>query len=292
MNFRKIEISDAALFEKLDFSGELSCENAFISLLLWRDIYNHSIAVVDGVVYIRSDFGEGEVYSLPFAEDMNAALIRLWNEEGKDITLWAQEGRRFEEFLSLYAEAYDKITDSDYYDYIYNRNNLAELSGKKYHSKRNHISSFSKKYNWSYEPITEQNRDAVLKCANEWYMQRENQDEELETEKAGIKLLLENISSLPISGGAIFVEDKAVAFTVGAPINNEVFNIYIEKCLSDYAEGYAVINREFAAKALSDFSLINREDDMGIEGLRRAKQSYRPIRLVSKYYLKRNFKNA
>ena len=90
---------------------------------------------------------------------------------------------------------------------------------------------------------------------------------------------------LKVKGGAIIIEDSVVAFTLGSPINNDVFDIHIEKALKDYAEAYTVINNEFA-KRLIDYKYLNREDDMGLEGLRKAKLSYKPEIILNKYYCK------
>ena len=94
------------------------------------------------------------------------------------------------------------------------------------------------------------------------------------------------MEALEARGGAIFIEDKAVAFTIGSMINPSVFDIHFEKALKDYSEAYTVINNEFAKNALSEFEFINREDDLGLEGLRKAKLSYNPCKILEKYTCK------
>lgn len=105
----------------------------------------------------------------------------------------------------------------------------------------------------------------------------------MQCEKRGVETVLENMELLGARGGAIYVQDRAVAFTVGSPINEKVYDIHFEKALDDYGEAYTVINREFAENELSDYMYINREDDMGLEGLRKAKLSYKPDILLKKY---------
>ena len=95
--------------------------------------------------------------------------------------------------------------------------------------------------------------------------------------------MLQNAAALKIRGGIIYIGEKAVAFTLGSAVNRDVFDIHIEKSLAEYAEGYTVINREFAVNELADYKYINREDDMGLDGLRQAKLSYHPAVMVKKY---------
>ena len=108
-------------------------------------------------------------------------------------------------------------------------------------------------------------------------------DEELKTEMRGVNLMLGNMERLDIKGGAIIVDNKAVAFTLGSPINENIYNIHIEKAIDGYETAYTVINREFAARNLSSYKYINREDDLGLEGLRKSKLSYNPQILLPKY---------
>ena len=95
--------------------------------------------------------------------------------------------------------------------------------------------------------------------------------------------MFQNLETLELLGGAIFVDDKVVAFTLGSKISDEIFDIHIEKALKDYAEAYTVINQQFAKNELSEYKYINREDDLGIEGLRKAKLSLKPCMLLKKY---------
>ena len=198
--------------------------------------------------------------------------------------IWAQEGARFDAFVKKYGEFYNLDESRNEFDYIYKRENITNLSGKKYHSKRNHISAFSKQFDWHYEPITAENMSGVKKCAEMWYNENlDRGDVELDAERKGINILLDNMSALNMKGGAISVDGNIVAFTLGSPINSKVYDIHIEKALKSYATAYTVINREFARHELSDYEYINRENDLGVEGLRRAKLSYHPDILLKKY---------
>ena len=108
-------------------------------------------------------------------------------------------------------------------------------------------------------------------------------DDELKNEQYGVMLMLGNIKTLGIKGGAIAIDDKIVAFTLGSPINKQIYNIHIEKALKGYDTAYTVINREFALHNLEKYKYINREDDLGIEGLRKSKLSYHPQIILPKY---------
>lgn len=283
MNFKEITVSDAAVFEKFKTAGESSCENTFVSQLMWNSMYRNCFFAEGGTLYIRSEFETGEVYSLPFG-DLESGVRRLNRENGGPVRFWAQEGARFDRFSAAFSDSYIFSEREDAADYIYSRDELATLSGKRFHGKRNHISAFSKKYDWHYEKITPENLESVRRCAEQWYGEnRQKASPFLEAERAGTRLILDNFFSLPVRGGVIFCGEKAVAFTVGSEINSLTYDINIEKALGEYAEAYSVINREFAKNELEGYKWINREDDMGIDGLRRAKLSYHPIKKLKKF---------
>ena len=289
LKFKKTEIGDIEVFKKyIGFSGELSCESAFVNLLIWQSAYNNMWAEEDGQLIIKSGKGEDSSYRLPFGNDFLKGINLIREYSGEEYPdFWVQEGKRLDNFKAKFGDKYVFEENRDAFDYIYLREDLANLSGKKYHGKRNHISAFSKKHNWSFKPITAENTEDVKLCAEKWYKENaDREDKYLRCEKQGIITILDNMELLGVRGGAVYVDGKVVAFTLGSRISDEIFDIHIEKALSDYAEGYTVINREFA-RTLTEYKYINREDDMGLEGLRKAKLSYKPAILLKKYACKK-----
>lgn len=286
LNFKKIEISDVDVYnEFMKNNKEFSCENSFVNLLVWANTYGNMIAISENQLFIKSGFGEKETFRLPIGGDLDFGIKEIESYSEKP-SFWIQDGQRLKSLGESFNERYEMFENRDAADYIYFSENLAELQGKKYHSKRNHINAFSKKYDWSYEEINSGNIQKIKTCADIWYKENSDKaDKYLLAEKKGIDIILDNMDTLGVKVGAITVNNSVVAFSLGSPINDDVFDIHIEKALKDYAEGYTVINREFA-KRLTDFKYINREDDMGLEGLRKAKLSYKPEIILKKYFCK------
>lgn len=284
LEFKKFKISDREkINQKTNVSGVFSCETSFVNLFVWQNIYKNMYAQKDGFLFIKSGENDDESFRLPFGNDFKTGMKMLCEYCKGYPTLWIQQGERYNAIAKELSEDYIVTEHRDAFDYIYLQSDLANLRGKKYHSKRNHISAFSKQYKWQFEEITNENAKDVLNCAEEWYKENFNRyDKYMQCEYEGIKTILQNLNTLAVRGGAIYVDGKVVAFTLGSPINNEVFDIHIEKALSKYATAYTLINNEFA-KTLSEYKYINREDDLGLEGLRKAKLSYKPEILLKKY---------
>ncbi len=287
LNFKSIELTDYSLLKKyLKDEKELSCENSFPNLFLWHgDILNKYLIYQDALI-IKTQDKDKVLYRLPIGSNFNSVMELLRDPQTKNLPdFYCYEGETFKNFRKQYGDEFEILECRDEFEYIYKSEDLINLSGKKFHSKRNHISSFSKKYNWRYERITEQNIDKVNECAKKWYLENaEKSDDSLSIDKNESKTLIKNMESLDLVGGAIFVDEEVVAFTIGTSINDRIFDIMVEKALPEFATAYAVINREFAKNELFGYEFINREDDMGIEGLRKAKLSYKPEILLKKYY--------
>lgn len=286
MKFKEFEIKD---IEKLKSyiikKGESCCDTAVANLMVWQGVYHNRFCEEDGVLYLRSGEEPDFKYSLPFCDDLRAAVEYIKNQCGKYPRFYAQEGARLDEFKRIYGNDYIFCEYRDAFDYIYNREDLATLKGKKYHGKRNHISAFSKQYNWKYEKVDASNTDKVKECAKKWYQENKDRfDGTMECEQKGLYMLLDNLDKFSARAGAITVDGNVVAFTLGTPLNRETFDIHIEKALKSYETAYTVINQQFAENELNDFEYINREDDLGLAGLRKAKLSYKPQRLLKKYF--------
>lgn len=285
LEFKKIEIEDVDVFNRfIKLDTERSCENTFINLFMWQSCYNNMIAVENDTLFIKSGSGENQSFALPIGGDIKSGVEKIKEYCNEKPVFWLQDSERFEEFKAIYGNEYTLEEIRENFDYIYLRENLATLQGKKFHSKRNHINSFSKKYQWRYESVNRTNIDAVKLCAEKWYKEKQDKmDRHMICEKNGLEIILNNFEKLNIKAGAIFVENDVVAFTIGSPISSEIYNIHTEKALADFSEGYTVINREFAKNELGEYKYINREDDIGLEGLRKAKLSYYPDILLKKY---------
>ena len=178
-----------------------------------------------------------------------------------------------------------EITETrDYFDYLYTSESLANLAGRKLASKRNHISYFEKTFDWKYEPITPEN---ISQCAilNEHWgrLNREKNPEEIGEENEAIKIALDNYFDLGFEGGILTIQGEAVAFTFGERLNDNTFCTHVEKAYGNIRGAYQMINREFARQLQDRYEFINREEDTGSEGLRKAKLSYHPHRLIIKY---------
>ena len=146
LNFETIKTEHIELYKKYyEGSLENSCENAFANLIIWREAYNNMIAEKDGILFIKSGKKPRESFRLPVGGDIKKGIEMLKEyTNGEPLHFWAQEGPRLDEFLGIFGDEYVITPNRDAFDYVYKAEALAELSGKKYHSKRNHINAFSK----------------------------------------------------------------------------------------------------------------------------------------------------
>ncbi len=291
LNFRKPTLEDFpeinCLFKK--YGGTDSCEGSAVTLFLWEDYYNEMFAVAEDSLFISAEVEGQMTYLIPYREDIknSVELLKAHTKAlGIKLSFFAPEGNRFNQFKKYFEEEFNIIETRDDFEYIYNSEDLINLSGKKYHSKRNHISAFTKANNWSYEEINTGNMAEVCEMADLWLKTNERANEEsLISENRSIKGMLSNFDAFGLKGGLVRVEGKVVAFAFGSEINENTFDVHIEKALPEYRTAYAIINREFAKNALSEYKFINRDDDMGLEGLRKAKLSYYPVKLLKKYVM-------
>ena len=175
---------------------------------------------------------------------------------------------------------YERDPNND--DYVYSTYDLINLEGKKYHQKRNHINRFLKNYEYTYESIDDSNIEECIAAEIEWLKGKEP-DRSLQDEKIAIMEALNNFDQLGLKGGALRIDGKIQAFSIGDLLNPEMVVIHFEKANTEYHGSYAMINQQFAANCWKDIPYINREEDMGIPGLRKAKRSYHPIKMVEKY---------
>ncbi len=172
---------------------------------------------------------------------------------------------------------FEKVESVDDEDYIYETEKLIRLAGKKYHSKRNFINRFESSYEYEYIPLTGENALMCLPALEEWFSRHHEKMLFYFDEKEAILELLHHFDALGLRGAAIKIDGKIRAMTIGEFLPPDTAHILIEKADIDYPGLYAVINQKFLEREWSHTKLVNREEDMGVEGLRKAKQSYQPL---------------
>ena len=163
------------------------------------------------------------------------------------------------------------------------RQDLAELKGKHYQPKRNHVNKFRKEYRYNYEPLTPDLIPVCLQFESEWCMKHGYiENENIRNERRALTYALHHFEELDLTGAVISVDGKIAAFTFGAPISHNTFGVHYEKADINIDGIYSAINQEFASHLPEQYIYLNREEDLGIPGLRQAKLSYHPVLLLEK----------
>ena len=284
---------DAALARGEDHRG---CEYGFSSLYLWRKAYQHEVGEADGFLVVRLRGPLGHAYLYPTGGTDRTALLRDLSldaaERGERFRLTGMDADQAAELERRYPGRFVITAERDSYDYLYDIDRLADLPGKKLHNKRNHISYFTKTWeDWRFEPLCRDNLDECLAMDRDWYLQsreREGAEEaqDLNYENGAIRDAVNHFEELGMEGGLIRVEGKVVAFTMGDPLGKDCYDVHFEKAYGDMRGAYPIINQEFARYVREkhpEVRWLNREDDMGVPGLRKAKESYYPDQMVEKY---------
>lgn len=265
----------------------MGCDNAFGTVYVWSKAYDTKIARYKDFV-LRSHGKNSQRLTLPLGKgdlkEVLAVMMQDAEERGNKVMITGLTDPSKKLLEETMPGFFEYTADRNSADYIYASSDLEQLAGKKYHGKRNHISKFKSIYNWSYENITADNLDECIALAKKWCVANGcSKENGLDKEFCALRVSFDHFFDLDFLGGLLRVDGKAVAFTIGEEINQTTFDVHFEKALSDYNGAYTMINREFVANALSQYQYINREEDMGLEGLRKAKLSYHPAILLEKY---------
>ncbi len=185
------------------------------------------------------------------------------------------------ELEGMFPGCFHFVEDRNAADYIYETEKMISLPGKKLHSKRNHLNYFKNNFKYSYRSLTEQDMPACMELFDRWVDEKEDLKWLGGTREATARVL-DNFSALPVKGGGIYLEDELVAFTVGEAVSSDTVLVHLEYA-ADYRGLFNVICSEFCANEWAGFTFVNREEDMGLPGLRQAKLAYRPANLLRKF---------
>ena len=306
MNWQPTSIDKIEILQKCALSNNFVANNySALNSILYEKKFNSEI-VIEGDWIFERFYEDGKVrYSFP--HNVNGTLqgddtpvtnvitnfVNANSTQGEKLIFENITAEEKDTLVQLYPMAIVTPTPESG-DYIYKTENLANLAGKKYSRKRNHIHQFQNKYaEYNFEPLSKNNFDAVRTIEENWL--KENTENalamgtlsDLEIEKKIIFFALENYDTFSkqcgMTGGVLYISGTPAAFCIASLLSQKVTDVHFEKCLSAFGRdgGYAIINNEFAKTVQSEF--INREEDLGIEGLRKAKLSYYPEYVLEKF---------
>ena len=290
IDFQPITADHKSIYENsLSAEQMRGCEFSFANLFLWGRQY---ISEQNGCILLFSQFDRRTVYPFPIGQGDKWAAVDAIIRDAKArgipcrlTGLCAAEKAWLEE---AYPAKFRFHCDAGSFDYVYDIHDLADLSGKKYHGKRNHLHRFWELYpNCRAEAIDDRNLPAVMQMADEWYQKRmaEDPNGDYHMERAALQRAFRHYRELELLGLALFDGNEVLAFTMGSRFLHDMIDVHFEKARSDIQGAYTAINCEFARHIRQNLPMIHyldREEDMGLEGLRRAKQSYRPHHMIEK----------
>lgn len=303
LNFKRIEAEDMAALSPF-FGQRLNktCDSVPLDSFIWRDYYNVRYAVSDGqaVQWLMEE--DGVVHSaMPICKEEDLPhyfyeMVEYFNKVlHKPFKIYLADEEAVEYLHLKDSPDFEVVEQDDLKDYLYDGDAMRTLAGKKLHKKKNHLNAFLKEYEGRYvfRRLCCSDRNHVWMFLDKW---RENKGDEaeqhLDYEVAGIHEILKDCSYLNVRMSGVYIDDQLEAFTIGSYNAREnMAIIHIEKANPEIRGLYQFINQQFLLHEFPDAALVNREDDLGQEGLRKAKQSYNPVGYARKYLVKQtNFK--
>lgn len=294
LQFRPVTIQDKEIID--DFIKEKQywiTEYSFTYMMLWNRVVFFEVCITEQALYFRCSYEGERFYFLPVVKDGNLEahykeLEVFADGEGQPWELICIDDINLQLLSPAFLENYVLERDVDYCEYIYRSEDLIGLKGKKYHSKRNHISKFNKLYDYTFLPLTKEDFAECLAFNNQWLEEKsEAMSQDMQDEVLALEDCFTYYDQLGLVGACIRIDGKLEGFAIGEYAHETMAVVHFEKCNPAFDGIYAAMNQMFAEKYFSKIPYINRQDDIGLEGLRKAKQSYHPVFMGEKYFMVR-----
>lgn len=289
LNFEPVELNHADML-KAAFSSQKYRISSFTagSAIMWQKIYNIRVCEAFGCVILSADYPrEGKCYSIPVGGDVKAAINAVYDEcknSGEKCIFSDVPEGGLELLKEIFGEKRLKIsTDDGWSDYLYNASDLITYSGKKFNGQRNHVNRFNRLYpDAVFEPLTRENFDEAYEFLKNYISQNGTTSESGELEGCAAIRLMKRYFDLNLYGAILKANNKIISLSIGEKVGDTLF-VHVEKGLIEFSGVYQVMVQKFAETYAGDLLFINREEDDGVEGLRKSKLSYHPIGLLNKY---------
>lgn len=297
-DFEPIALKHRAMF--VSFSGmfpPICSEYTFTNLFAWAKTYDYCLSRLNDALIIRKKRGDGVAFLQPmWTADPLSALLRCRDylkDVGGDVPSFLVAERVCQDVAQGLMNEIEAVglricPNRDDFDYLYEVKDLIELNGRRYHKKKHHINAFMKKHDYEYIALGPQTSSELLKeCqlfADKWCNEKEcEKDASLFSEECAVSRMLTFFHVLGLKGGVIRMNGEITALTLAEALNPDTLVIHVEKAITGVSGLYQMINWEFLRHEGLEYRYVNREQDLGIDGLRQAKLSYHPVRLIEKY---------
>lgn len=285
MEFRKLTVDDKKLFQSYIDKNDLGWEYNFATVFLWDVNDTMMMAAEDGILFIYNTFYNSIVFMPPYMKndsDFLKAVGKISEYAREKKIVYRLRGLRPEQAALLDETKFLTASSRNDYDYIYNSDDLKYLRGKAFHSKRNFVTRFENTYNYTVSDYTPDDYDGLMALYEIW--KDESSHSTLEVEKKAVERAFKYHKQLDLRIAVIKVDGKYAGFSVSSIECNGIVHTIFEKGLTEYVGIYQAINKFAAQRYFPDGTFVNRQEDMGIEGLRRAKLSYNPVILYEKHF--------
>lgn len=287
MSFKKLQIEDKQKYDVFfENNNRMGCEYTFACNFIWQEVFHSTFDVINGAYVAKTERKGENVYNFPIGEEKDIlGAMKYILELEKEKTVFRGILKEHIDFINEnFPGKFSFSSNRDESDYVYLSENLITLSGKKYQSKRNLINRFCDNSDWIYEEVSRENIEECIALNLKWSDERNAlSNVEIRKELGAANTALSHFEELGLEGGLIRLGGKVVAYSIGEKLTDETFVIHFEKADDSIKGAYQIINNEFAKRHCADYKYINREEDNGEEGLRKAKLSYKPEMLIEKF---------
>ncbi|RUR37109.1 DUF2156 domain-containing protein [Clostridium perfringens] len=297
--FKKITLKDKYLYYKyIDKNKFLSCEYSFATLFMWKEFNNIEYDILNDIFIIKKyDNNNGDFFMEPLGDIEDSDLINLINhlelirKEEERKWLFGDVSIGFLNRLKgIYKEDLIFEEEINNFDYVYDFNDLINLSGRKFKKKRNKYNQFIKNYNYKTEFfksfLDNKEKKECLEFLDKWYLENKQEEDEFLAEINGTRNLINYLGKLDLDLMKLYVDNKLIGISIGEKFNDSTYIVHVEKCLKEFNGAYAFINNSLLKNSFLDLKYVNREEDLGVLGLRKSKMSYNPKFLERKYLVK------
>lgn len=297
-----LELNDITLDKKELIDGFLkrrrsrNSEFSFSYLYMWRKSYDMKYAITDDMLCILPKHTGGpRSASFPIGfenpdgtsrsiKKFVETLLEYFKESGEEPLIHLYDESTMELLVKEFPDKFIITEDRNNFDYVYRVDELTNLSGKKFHSKKNHINKFKKMYpDWEYCRLSPENNGECMALFDEWQTDKGWEAESIGEEREALCEFLNNRDTLGYIGGGIRIGGRLVAFSFGEALGADTAVIHFEHVDPNCEGAFAIINQQFLEHEWQNYTYVNREEDMGIPGMRKAKESYHPAFMIKKY---------